>query len=30
MEDKIVLGSGKLYVIAFSDTIPEDTVLGNL
>lgn len=27
MEDKIVLGSGKLYVIAFSDTIPEDTVL---
>ena len=27
MEDKIVLGSGKLFVLAFSDAIPEDTVL---
>ena len=27
MNDKIVLGSGKLYVVAFSNTIPEDATL---
>lgn len=27
MADKIVLGSGKLYVIDFTDTIPEDTAV---
>ena len=27
MEEKIVLGSGKLYVIAYTDTIPEDETL---
>lgn len=27
MADKIVLGSGKLYVVEFKDTMPEATVI---
>ena len=27
MEKRIVLGSGKLYVVAYTDSIPEDATL---